>query len=193
MGGRGTDGSRGNMESIFMAEQINMMEHYVSGEGFSMNDYLRGMPVNDVEYSEEQIVDFVERFTKVMDAQSLPSEMQVYRGATIHTLVENTGLSPNKIFGNPSVLEGKTITERAFMSTTHDFQMAKEYADRNFGVVYSIQLPKGAKAVHQNRFVRYLDGDEVTVQRNSQTKIDRAYVKDGILFVEAHYTGVKKK
>ena len=124
-----------------------------------------------------------------MDAQSLPKADQVYRGASFDTLIQNTGFTAAQISANPDILIGKTITEPGFMSTTHDYSMATEYARGK--VVWRIDLPKGAKAVHQNSMLRYLDGDEVTVQRNSQVKIDYAYNTDGVTLIQAHYVGIK--
>ena len=181
-------------------EQIELMEHYVSGEGYDMNSIARGenFELQTPEYTREEVVQMTRDFTALMDQQSLPESVHVYRGATADSLMASTGLTREEILANPEALVGQTITERGFVSTTTDSHMAEEYAQGD--VLWSIELPEGARAIHQNDLLPYIDGDEYTVQRDSQFVIDHVHVRQfdydgneyqngGYIQVSGHYVG----
>jgi SPP1 gp7 family putative phage head morphogenesis protein len=159
------------------AEQIELMEHYVSDEGFDMNRVARGEDkmINSQGYTKEEVEKFVEDFTQLLDQQSLDKETLVWRGSTADSIIASTGLTRDQILENPEELVGKTITEPGFISTTKDSIAANSYAQED--VLWDIELPEGAKAIHENELLPYLDTDEYTIQRDSSFEITDVYVR----------------
>ena len=181
-------------------EQVELMENYVSGEGYDMNRIARGedFKLQTPEFTREEVEQMTRDFTALMDQQSLPEAVNVYRGATADSLMASTGLTREQILADPEALVGQTITERGFVSTTADRHMAEEYSQGD--VFWDIQLPEGARAIHQNDLLPYLDGDEYTVQRDSQFVIDHVHIRHfdydgneyengGYIQVRGHYVG----
>ena len=183
--GRGVSKAGGGGISPMMATE--MAEHYVGPEGFEMNNYARGLPVDDFYGSPAEIADWTEKFTQVMDAQSLEKATTVYRGASFDTLSESLGMTPDQIkdaaLHDSKSLKGKVITEKGFMSTAKNYNTAKDYAS---GVVYTIKLPKGAKAVSQKKLTP-MGEDEITVQRNCKLKITQISYGSGKVHVTCTY------
>ena len=190
--GRGASKAGGGSASgggLSKGEKLEMAEHYIGPEGFEMNKYARGLDVDDFYGSKEEIAEWTKKFTKVMDEQSLGKATKVYRGASFDTVSESLGMTPDQIkkaamtqSGKKDIV-GKTITEKGFMSTAKNMSTASSYSS---GVVMTIKLPKGAKAVSQKSLTP-MGEDEITVQRNSKLKITGCNYGGGKVYLECTY------
>lgn len=191
----------GQAEEFSRAEKIEVMELYTAEEGFAMNAYARGdslEPWKNMDFTEKDIAEYTDKFTQILENERLEEATQVYRGASFDTIIQSTGLTEDQIREDPQLLIGQTITEHGFMSTTSQYSMAEDYAGGN--VVMRIDLPEGAKAIDENKYLRGLDGKEVTIQRECDMKINMAYETEDdnrrkIIIVQAEYidAGLNKK
>lgn len=193
--------TREQAEEFSQAEKAEVMELYTAEEGFAMNAYARGdslEPWKNMDFTEKDIAEYTDKFTQILENERLEEATQVYRGASFDTIIQNTGLTEDQIREDPQLLIGQTITEHGFMSTTSQYSMAEEYAGGN--IVMRIDLPEGAKAIDENKYLSGLDGKEVTIQRECDMKINMAYETEDdngrkIIIVQAEYidAGLNKK
>lgn len=175
-------------------EKVELMELYTAEEGFAMNAYARGEDISQFDYLDstpEQIAEYTDKFTQVLENEKLDEEARVYRGMTFDTITESTGLTEEQIRNNPELLIGQNITEHGFMSTTPTYSTAESYANGN--VVLRLDLPEGAKAIDQNAYLGSgVDSKELTVQRECDIHISMAYATQDeqgrdIILVQAEY------
>lgn len=157
---------------------------YTEEIGFEMNKMARGQAIDEEHYDYDEVLDHALNFETALSKAKLPQDAAVFRGASFDTAVDSTGLSKKEIQADPQKLVGKTITELGFMSTSTDAGLAEEYAD---GMVYHIKLPAGSQAVLQNSLNPYLDGPEITVNRNSKFRVLEAENKGGNTHVYMEY------
>ena len=157
---------------------------YTEEIGFEMNKMARGKAIDEEHYDYDEVLGHALNFETALSKAKLPQDAAVFRGASFDTAVDSTGLSKKEIQADPQKLVGKTITELGFMSTSTDAALAEEYAD---GMVYHIKLPAGSQAVLQNSLNPYLDGPEITVNRNSKFRVLDAENKGGNTHVYMEY------
>ena len=157
---------------------------YTEEIGFEMNKMARGKAIDEEHYDYDEVLDHALNLETALSKAKLPQDAAVFRGASFDTAVDSTGLSKKEIQADPQKLVGKTITELGFMSTSTDAGLAEEYAD---GMVYHIKLPAGSQAVLQNSLNPYLDGPEITVNRNSKFRVLDAENKGGNTHVYMEY------
>lgn len=171
------------LKKLTMAEG-EAAEAYTAEIGFEMNKLARGLAIDEKHYDFDEVLGYALNLETALSKASLPKDAAVFRGASFDTAVESTGLSKKEIQADPQKLVGKTISEMGFMSTSTDAGLAEEYAA---GMVYHIKLPAGSQAVLQNSLNPYLDGPEITVNRNSDFKVLAAENKGGNTHVYMEY------
>ena len=192
----------------FTDEQSEAIEWYVSGEGQYINQYYRGRVGSDFGelYDSEKILakrldeatdrvlpDDIDKLYRSVDAKAIFGDMSAgewydfesvviygdkYNQAKIQNLIDRT--------------KGKTITEKGFMSTTKNLDVAENWRDftgSSMPVTLEFDdIPKGLKGVDLKLFD--VEGDEqfeVLLARNTKYKVTDVYAKNGQVHIKAQF------
>ena len=162
-------------EYVENSKQLNALGTYY--DAYPYNDLLRKGEKLDSEAIEE---------IKAMDeifnmAPPLKNDAVVYRA--VHG--SNLGIESQNNFVE-SLKEGMIITDKSYLSTaaTSDNPQFLQFADcaidNSFGGLMRIKLPKGTKGI-------YGGYDEYLLPRNSQIKINKMEVVDGVKIMDCEY------
>lgn len=201
----------------FTDDQKDAIEWYVSGDGQFINQYHRGMvgaDFGDLSDQEKQLSDLLDEATdrilpddiaslyRSVDAKAIfgniddmdYDNLKQYlkygdgafgKGAYADSLKRKTEDVLNKT-------KGKTITEKGFMSTTKNLDVAEDWGDftgSNMPLTLEFDnIPRGLKGADLKLFD--IGGDEqfeVLLARNTKYKISDIYVKDGQVHVKASF------
>ncbi len=152
----------------------------------SLDTYYDAYPYNDLLRKGEKLDSNAIEEINAMDeifsvAPPLKKDAVVYRA--VHG--SNLGIESQNNFIE-SLQEGMTITDKSYLSTaaTPDnpqfLQFANNVIDDSFGGLMRIKLPKGTKGI-------YGGYDEYLLPRNSQIKINKMEVVDGIKIMDCEY------
>ena len=162
-------------EYVENSKQLNALGTYY--DAYPYNDLLRKGEKLDSKAIEE---------IKAMDeifnmAPPLKNDAVVYRA--VHG--SNLGIESQNNFVE-SLKEGMIITDKSYLSTaaTSDNPQFLQFADcaidNSFGGLMRIKLPKGTKGI-------YGGYDEYLLPRNSQIKINKMEVVDGVKIMDCEY------
>lgn len=206
MGGRGaSSGSSKGSASVKKS-----VEYYVSGEGMWINNYLRGRgDFGELTQQEKQLIHDLDVATKSqikdkylyrnVDASAIfgditnsdfenMSEILINgkeamgKGAYADSIRDKT----NKIINNA---KGKTITEKGYMSTTTDPQIAEGWGDFTGAekpIVLKIKTNKNTTGYDVGKRFDTKDSpqQEKLLARGQKYSIDNVYGKNGSVYVD---------
>ena len=151
-----------------------------------MGTYYDAYPYNDLLRKGEKLDSKAIEEIKAMDeifnmAPPLKNDAVVYRA--VHG--SNLGIESQNNFVE-SLKEGMIITDKSYLSTaaTSDNPQFSQFADcaidNSFAGLMRIKLPKGTKGI-------YGGYDEYLLPRNSQIKINKMEVVDGVKIMDCEY------
>lgn len=192
----------------FTDDQAEAIQWYVSGEGQFINQYHRGRVGGDfgeLSDMEKELSDLLDEATH----RALPDDIHtlyrsvdaeaVFDGITdtqyeflrSHLLYDdNQKYTLSQIDGIVDSAKGKTITEKGFMSTTKDRELATDWggftgSDKPIVLIFD-DIPKGVQGADLKLFD--IEGDEqseVLLARDTKYQITDVFGKDGTIFVKA--------
>lgn len=193
-------------------------EWYVSGEGMWINQYLRGNgDFGELSDSEKQAIKDLDKATsgtikddtlyRSVDASAIFGDMS---DSTYSDLAQYVNYGENS-FGKGAYAdgvkskmsnlinktEGKTITEKGYMSTTTDSGVAEEWGDYTGSskpVVMKIKTNSSTKGVDLSGYDKNVSAGEAQherlLARNQSYQVTKIYSKNGYIYVDAE---MKKK
>ena len=187
-------------------------EWYVSGEGMWINDYLRGRG----DYGE--LTDKEKQALKDLDiaTDGKITDDTLYRSVDASAIFGNMSegdyadLSQALMYGSNSFgkgayadsirekvenriskTEGKTITEKGFMSTTTSANVAEEWGDFTGSekpVVMKITTSKNTRGVNLSSYDKKVDASQAQherlLARNQTYDVKKVYAKNGAIYVD---------
>lgn len=114
----------------------------------------------------------------LMSKNSLPDHAELWRGVR----------NPDKVFGPVGDRVGHTFSDKAFLSTTMDRDVADKFGhEYGPGATVRIVAPKGTPAIPAQAYSnRYQSQREVILGRDSQFYVHRDEMRDGRRYVELH-------
>ena len=199
--------SSGSVEKSLSRDDKDAIEYYVSGDGMYINNFLRGRNG----YTEADMYDNDKALLKDLDSttnRTLGAETTLYRSVDATAVFGNMSDSQyenlvanivygdnqkyilNSIKGLTDNAIGKTITDKGFMSTSKDYNVASEwggFSGSDKPIVLELKTKKSTKGVD----VSYTDKNastpqkEVLLARNQKYKILGITAKDGNIYVKA--------
>lgn len=205
-------GGRGASSSLVSKSSMEAVEHYVSGDGMWINQYLRGKEEYDLTANEKRYLNDLEKATnealgesqtlyRSVDASAIFGDMDTFEFDDFKSEVVYGAFSKDK--GNyaqslakkykdkaTSVI-GKKITEKGFMSTTKDYATARDwngFTGSSKEVVMEIKTNKSTRGVNLGKKMSSLNkrmGQHEVLLKNSQSyTINNVSSKDGKIYVQ---------
>lgn len=198
--------SSGGSKSLTQDEK-DAIEYYVSGDGMYINNFLRGRhgyTEADMYSNDKELVKDLDNATN----RTLGTETTLYRSVDATavfgniTNIQYENLVDNIVYGDKQAYKlnsikgltdnaiGKTITDKGFMSTSKDYNVASEwggFSGSDKPIVLELKTKKSTKGVD----VSYTDKNastpqkEVLLARNQKYKILGITAKDGNIYVKA--------
>ena len=187
------------------------VEHYVSGEGMWINQYLRGKgDFGELSSKEKDYLKNLDSATKrplnndmklyrSVDASSIFGDMDVYEfedfkndllyGATDKGQYAQSRLAKHKALANSVI--NKEFTEKGFMSTTKSYDYAIDFdgfTGSDKPIVLEINVPKGTNGIDLGKELKELeekmDQKEVLLNKGIEYKVEEVTTKDGHIYVK---------
>lgn len=198
MGGRGaTSGFEYNAKKT--SDEVSALEHYVSGEGMWINQYLRNGSAAFGELSPQEM-DYLKDLQSATQKDTIKTDV-LYRSVDASAVFGNISdlqfenLQSKVVYGadnkfanealkiaNSSI--GKTITEKGFMSTTTDKQLAFDwqgFSGSSHPVVLKIKTPGKVKGADMRQ--HSMAQNEVLLGRNHKYTIESIGAQHGQIYV----------
>ena len=188
-------------------DEKEAIKYYVSGEGMWVNSYLRNPDGFGELYGGE--VDFLKDLSSATD-RTLPDDItKVYRSvdaraifgeldwddwdAIRDTYIYDMGNKRSERRAHAIIdrVKGHTITEKGFMSTTKEIDVAMRWGDFSGAekpIVLEFDVPKGMKGIDLKDFD--IEGDEqyeVLFHKGSQYNIKEITSKEGQLYIKCEF------
>jgi hypothetical protein len=153
------------------SEQLAAMQKYSTSVGYrSMNAVLRDDQSQLKLFSDAQLQDAVKHAVNMQKAMKpLPSSVQLFRGTGAHPFGQNTVAAD---FTKLKALEGKTLTDKGFISTTVDETKGVSYDYAKKPIQMIINTPKGTPAVYADIGVPGHSEHEITLAAGTSYRID---------------------
>jgi hypothetical protein len=159
-----TEPVRKQTETVTQAEW-DVLEDYVSGEGMDINNFLRqrnGMSVSDMTESERKRLSLID---SAMGKSELPKDQVLYRSVDASAVFDKDALKKIR-WGEYSDEDlqgfvGKTITDKGFMSTTTNKEIAFGWGDftgSESPIVLQLDTPSGTHGIDLRKFD--IEGEE---------------------------------
>ena len=217
MGGRGASssiasGSRGGSGGVGADGKPNdATEYYVSGEGMWINDYLRGRgDFGELTPSEQQYIKDLDTATngkikdstlyRNVDAEAIfgrMSDVDYYNLQQTLTYGEDSwgkgnyadGIR-NKVSNIIDNTKGKVKTEKGYMSTTSDANIAEDWGDFTGSekpIVMKIKTSNNTKGVNLSQYDKNapdMPQKERLLARNQSYTVKDIYGKNGLIYVD---------
>lgn len=200
MGGRGSaSGFAGSSEAIDEA-----VEWYVSGEGMWINQYLRGNTeafgeltenekalVKGLDAATSKTLDGADTLYRSVDAQAIfgkMSDMQYENLVSGLVYGDKSGLVQRDVQALLQRANGKTLTEKGFMSTTTSAQVASDwggFSGSSKPVVIEFEKPKNIKG--KNLTSHHMQQSEVLLGRNQSYTVQSVGTKNGSIWIKAKF------
>lgn len=171
------------------------LEWYVSGEGQWINQYLRGRADITISAIEKEMIDAIERATsraivevkrlfRSVDAEAVFGKMSQLEWENLRNALLYGANDKYSIAALEKAMKtkGKTISEKGFMSTTKDREVAAEWGDFTGSenpIVLDLEVPKGIKGKDMKEFeVEGEEQFEVLLAKDQQYKINDIVVEE---------------
>lgn len=203
MGGRGGTSNRNGIGGFPLVDEDaeSAAEYYVSGEGMWINQYLRGN-INDPAFRfTQQDAEYLRDLDRAT-SNPLSADQKLYRSVDASAIfgklsaIQYDDLLVGLVYGGEYEMSkskhlirgvrGKILTEKGFMSTTKDAQIAHEWDDftgSSKPVVLELKVPKGTTG--KDLSGHHMAQDEVLLSRGQQYKIRGVSAKNGNIYVTA--------
>lgn len=210
MGGRGSSSDRNGTGGFPRrdADADEAAEYYVSGDGMWINQYLRGN-IDDPGFSfTEQDAEFLRDLDRAT-SNPIMKDRTLYRSVDAQAIfgrmsdTEYENLVGGLVYGDKYGLrkmeatikatQGKTITEKGFMSTTKDAQTALEwggFSGSNKPVVLELKVPKGTTGKDLSN--HFMSQGEVLLSRGQRYVIRGISARNGNVYVMAEILRKKR-
>ena len=143
----------------------DVLEDYVSGEGMDINNFLRqrnGLSVDDMNASEKARLSLMD---KAMVKSELPKDQTLYRSVDASAVFDKSTLQKIRwgeyADNDLQDVVGKTITDKGFLSTTKDKEIAFGWGDftgSESPIVLELDTPKGTHGIDLRKFD--IEGEE---------------------------------
>lgn len=161
-------------EGLDFDQQMGLRGYAGSGDSFLINKQLRAGKFDNPRHKEN-----AKRVEVALEKASFPERAETYRTINVATPEERQA-----ILSKFEESVGKSIVDKAFVSTTANKKYAQEWAKRSKVDPIQVQVivPKGAKAAYLSKEVIGRPEWEVLIQRNSKFKVHS--VKDGVVSLE---------
>jgi hypothetical protein len=145
-----------------------------TSDSFQINKGLREGKLDNPRHKQT-----VERVTAALDTASFPEHVETYRTINVSSPEERQA-----ILDRFSAHIGKSIVDKAFVSTTANQKYAQKWAERSKDqpIQVKVVVPKGAKAAYLAKDVVGYQEWEVLIQRNSKFKVHS--VENGVVSLE---------
>lgn len=215
MGGRGQSSIGAGRKQGLTRDEMEAIEWYASGDGMWVNRYFRGTFAGGEPRADEwKLINNLDAATRSQSVKEdtlyrAVSADAVFKGLT-ETDYDNLkwavrqGKTSNKFeaaaVNKANAALGKDITERGFMSTTKDFDIAKDmafYTDSQKPILLEIHGTRGLKGLYVGNATPYLrrieseePQKEILLSRGVQYTPERMYSRDGFIVVEVR---IKRK
>lgn len=198
-------GGRGSSSSSSNNSENDALEAYVSGDMMWINQYFRGRgDFGDLTNDEKAFIKDMDRalnhnlgeekLYRSVDASAIFGNADMYDLLQFMQYGENASLTKDSMKKMKNVLDsgiGKEITEKGYMSTTRDKEIAQDWGDFTGStnpIVIDFEKKKSLKGKRMTRFE--VSGDEqkeVLLKRNTRYKTTGFYVENGIVHVKAKF------
>lgn len=201
MGGRGAGGGFAANSQL----QDEAVEWYVSGDGMWINQYLRGNTEAFGELSENEkalikgldaatskTLDGIDTLYRSVDAQAIfgsMSDTQYENLVSGLVYGDKSGFVQRDVKALLQRANGKSITEKGFMSTTTDAQIASDwggFSGSSKPVVIEFEKPKGG-IKGKNLTSHYMQQSEVLLSRNQRYTVQSIGAKNGNIWIKAKF------
>lgn len=146
-------------------DEWDVLEDYVSGNGMDINNFLRqrnGLSIGDMNASEKARLSLMD---KAVSKSELSKDQTLYRNVDASAVFDKSTLQKirRNEYSEDDLQEvvGKTITDKGFMSTTKDKEIAFGWGDftgSETPIVLEFETPKGTHGIDLKRFD--IEGDE---------------------------------
>lgn len=168
-------------------DQRKAVQYYIGNGYDTINSYLRGQ-ANDIHSNTGSLLkNEVESIDKAIADSTLPRNLIVYRGIDLAEVV-----------GNKELRVGSKLSDRGFVSTSLNKNLAEWFARENSPMTYNkpsviqISVPKGTNGLRGNMVDREIllprgSTLEVTGMRTALDRLHQPYT-----LITARYAGVKK-
>ena len=190
----------------FTDDQSEAIEWYVSGEGQFINQYHRGRvgaDFGELSQEEKALSDLLDEATdrdlpddittlyRSVDASAIFGDIDSGDWYDIEAaLLYGDKYSMQKVGKLLEKAKGATITEKGFMSTTKDYDLAAEWgsftgAEKPITIIFD-EIPPGTKGADLKGFD--IEGDEqseVLLARGVQYEIEDIFAQNGTVHVKA--------
>ena len=203
MGGRGGASNRNGTSGFPLVDEDaeGAAEYYVSGDGMWINQYLRGN-INDPDFRfTQQDAEYLRDLDRAT-SNPLSENQTLYRSVDASAIfgrlsaIQYENLVSGLVYGDKygmgksesliKGVRGKTLTEKGFMSTTKDAQIAHEwggFSGSSKPVVLELKVPKGTTG--KDLSSHYMAQNEVLLSRGQQYMISGVSAKNGNVYVTA--------
>ena len=164
-----------NIEPIEKACIIGYTENYTIGDNYNfeiMNKILRGIPLTE-EIDLDKANDKIDTLSDTLLKAHLPNDMTLYRGCSKSALGEYKNLPASELIG-------KTITDKAFLSTSTELSVAENFAK---DLVIIINAKKDSHGLSLKAISKYAGEEEILFAKNQPLVITDAEEKDGKLYI----------
>lgn len=197
-------------------DEVSALEYYVSGDGMYINDYMRGRNGFDRSQLTEQDEELIKDLDKVTSRDDV-SNTVLYRSVDASAIfddinaLEYENLVSHVVYGDNQKLivadankflkdiKGKEITEKGYMSTTKDSEIAEMwggFSGSDKPIVLELHTGDnvtGADVMnHANERMKLVEADdpqkEVLLSRNRKLRVKEVKAKNGSLYVIADLT-----
>lgn len=196
-------------ERVLTNSQKAAVDYYVSGEGMFINDYLRDRnnPIERMGAMRESDFKLIEDLDKAtdriltpqtvyrsVDASAVFGDMDALdydnlRGRVLYNDSSKFAVATDKYINNAV---GKTITDKGFMSTTTDYELARDFGGFTGSekpIVLEIKTSSSTKGLSLANEMPDLEArmeqSEILLKRGQKYKIKSIRGKDGNIYVEA--------
>lgn len=204
MGGRGASSSI-HREHGFTTNQGEALEHYVSGDGMWINQYLRndGQGFGELSDGEKQYVKDLDsalsrtvqdkELYRSVDAKVIFGNIDIYNleAAVLYGQADKYAQSA---LNKAQSLIGTAKTEKGYMSTTRDAQIAEDFGGFTGAtnpIVMRITPSKTTKGANVSKATKGIaeveradPQKETLLARNQKYTINRIYGKNGHIYVD---------
>ena len=183
-------------------DEMDALEHYVSGDGMWINQYLRGRGefgeltdyekeyLKDLKSATDRIVE-IDKLFRSVDASAIFPGMDVYQYGELYNFLRwgPETKTQEDAFARLMKVIGETRVEKGFMSTTRNYSFASEFGDftgSDMPVVLKIDTGGKARGVEIPKKLELEDDpqEEVLLKNGTEYTIKKMYVEDGNIVID---------
>lgn len=138
------------------------VKQYSGNAYIDMNNSLRGIGGDYMEFTREEINKYIDGCTKALEKASLPEDIIVRRASGYNMLEE---LNINITESNKNKLIGGIVEDKGFTSTSPDPSGGFDNYEK---IEYIIKVPKGSQAMYIEPISMYKGEKELLINRGSK-------------------------